>query len=95
MVWTAQVEKVTAKCRLYAINALFPKRYGAVKQLLFTSLVRSVADYASSAWFSTTKTLQRQLESIQKKFLQSIRLSPADKENQLHDLDFRRYQQHL
>ncbi|GAU99811.1 hypothetical protein RvY_10754 [Ramazzottius varieornatus] len=51
MEWTVQVDKVTAKCRqrLYGINGLFPKRYGAVKQLLFTSLVRSIADYASSS----------------------------------------------
>ncbi|GAU94253.1 LOW QUALITY PROTEIN: hypothetical protein RvY_06064 [Ramazzottius varieornatus] len=42
-----------------------------------------------------TKKLQRQLESIQKKFLQSIRLSPADKEDQSHDPDFSRYLQHL
>ncbi|GAU99363.1 hypothetical protein RvY_10379 [Ramazzottius varieornatus] len=71
MDWTAQVDKVTAKCRqtLYAINGFFPKRYGAVKQLLFSSLVRSVAEYASPCWSSSTKRLQRQLESIQKKFL--------------------------
>ncbi|GAU90234.1 hypothetical protein RvY_02682 [Ramazzottius varieornatus] len=39
--------------------------------------------------------INRQLESIQKKFLQSIRLSPADKEDQSHDPDFSRYLQHL
>ncbi|GAV04500.1 hypothetical protein RvY_14769 [Ramazzottius varieornatus] len=93
--WTAQVDKVTAKCRqrLYAVNAFFPQRYGAVKQLLYESLVRAVHDYASSCWFPATKSLQRQLESIQKKFLQNIRLSRADKDR--HDPDFKRYRQHL
>ncbi|GAU93588.1 hypothetical protein RvY_05509 [Ramazzottius varieornatus] len=97
MEWTAQVDKVTAKCRqrLYGIHGLFPERYGGVKQLLFTFLVRSIADYASSSWFTTTKSLQKQLESIQKKFLRSIRLSPAGKEDQSHDPDFKRYHQHL
>ncbi|GAU94652.1 hypothetical protein RvY_06384 [Ramazzottius varieornatus] len=97
MEWTAQVDKVTAKCRqrLYGINGLFPKRYGAVKQLLSTSLVRSIADYAPSSWFTTTKSLQKQLESIQKKFLRSIRLSPVEKEDQSYGLDFKRYHQHL
>ncbi|GAV07031.1 hypothetical protein RvY_16921-1 [Ramazzottius varieornatus] len=93
--WTAQVDKVTAKCRqrLYAVNAFFPQRYRAVKQLLYKSLVRAVHDYASSCWFPTIKSLQRQLESIQKKFLQNIRLSRADKDR--HDPDFKRYCQHL
>ncbi|GAU87153.1 hypothetical protein RvY_00046 [Ramazzottius varieornatus] len=93
--WTAQVDKVSAKCRqrLYAVNAFFPQRYGAEKQLLYKSLVRAVHDYASSCWFPTTKSLQRQLESIQKKFLQNIRLSRADKDR--HDPDFKRYHQHL
>ncbi|GAU99856.1 hypothetical protein RvY_10796 [Ramazzottius varieornatus] len=97
MDWTAQVNKVTAKCRqtLYVINGFFPKRYGAVTQLLFSSLVRSVADYASPCWFFSTKKLQRQLESIQKNFSQSIRPSRADKEDQSHDPDFSRYLQDL
>ncbi|GAV02062.1 hypothetical protein RvY_12674-1 [Ramazzottius varieornatus] len=91
MDWTGQVDKVTKKCRqsLYAINGLFPKRQGSLKQLLYNSMVRSVVDYASSCCFSTTKGLQRQLESIQKKFLLSIRLSSADENS--HDTDF----QHL
>ncbi|GAU89295.1 hypothetical protein RvY_01861 [Ramazzottius varieornatus] len=95
MDWTGQVAKVTKKCRqrFYAISGFFPKRHGAVKQLLYNSLVRSVVDYASSCWFSATKGLQKQLESIQKIFLLSIRLSPADKNS--HDTDFRQYHQHL
>ncbi|GAV05102.1 hypothetical protein RvY_15281 [Ramazzottius varieornatus] len=56
--WTAQVDKVTARCRrrFHAINSLFPTRYGAAKQLLCTILVRSVVDHASSSWFFSAKT---------------------------------------
>ncbi|GAU96980.1 hypothetical protein RvY_08343 [Ramazzottius varieornatus] len=93
--WTAQVDKVTAKCRrrLCAIKGFFPRRFGSVKQLLFNSLVRSVMDHASSCWHSTSKTLQRQLETIQKKFLQSIRLGSLL--NDGHDRDFKQYRSHL
>ncbi|GAU89354.1 hypothetical protein RvY_01911 [Ramazzottius varieornatus] len=84
-----------AKCRrrLCAIKGFFPRRFGSVKQLLFNSLVRSVMDYASSCWNSTSKTLQRQLETIQKKFLQSIRLGSLL--NDGHDRDFKQYRSHL
>ncbi|GAV00593.1 hypothetical protein RvY_11419 [Ramazzottius varieornatus] len=93
--WTAQVDKVTAKCRkrLYAINVYFPRCFGSVKQLLFKSIVRSVMDYASSAWSVSAKCLQRQLENIQK-FLRSIRFSKMETTDS-HDTDFIQYRQHL
>ncbi|GAU88294.1 hypothetical protein RvY_01022 [Ramazzottius varieornatus] len=96
MDWAGQVDKVGAKCRkrLYSIKAFFPRRFGMVKQLLFKSLVRSVIDYASSSWHTTGKGLQKKLENIQKKFLQSIRLGCLEG-NERHDADFAQYRQHL
>ncbi|GAU92136.1 hypothetical protein RvY_04254 [Ramazzottius varieornatus] len=94
--WTGQVDKVVAKCRrrLYAIKAFFPRRFGMVKQLLYKSIVRSVLDYALSSWHSTGKGLQKKLENIQKKFLQTIRLGCLEGDER-HDVDFAQYREHL
>ena len=82
--------------RLFAVNIFFPPSLRSCGNYSCSTVLssRSVVDYASSCWFSTTKALQKQIESIQKKFLQSIRPS-GDNLEEMHDANFEQYHQYL
>src|SRR6185436_15014906 len=94
MSWRDHVDSIISKAyqRLHAINSLFPKKCGAVKQMLWNSLALPVLQYCCTVWNSAKIGHQRDLEKVQKDFLKSIRLGY---DHEQHDPDFIRYIQHL
>ena len=75
--WQSHIDKITAKAsqRLYCIILL--NRAGVESQHLvniYTSLVRSVVEYACQVWHTNlTKQQTKQLESIQRRAMRTFR----------------------
>ncbi|OWA54829.1 hypothetical protein BV898_19223 [Hypsibius exemplaris] len=92
--WTAHIDEICTKARkrVHCINVYFPKKFGAVKQLLFKSLALPVLEYCSTIWSPSSKTSQKKLEDVQRFFLKTVRLS-SHRTN--HHPSLRYYQQHL